>query len=111
MDGVTILAENAVYELSKMQLAIVMGLFAACLLCLILGFIFASNPNFVMGCIVSFMFILFTAIVCLIAMKPQTFTEYEYKVIVNDTVNFNEFQEQYEILGQEGQIYTIRERN
>ena len=39
-------------------------------------------------------------------------TEYEtqYKVTISDEVNFNEFTEQYEIIDQEGKIYTVRER-
>ena len=34
----------------------------------------------------------------------------EYQVTVSNEVNFNEFLEKYEILGQEGKIYTIKER-
>ena len=34
-----------------------------------------------------------------------------YKVTINESVNFNEFIEKYEILGQEGKIYTVKERN
>lgn len=34
----------------------------------------------------------------------------EYQVTVSDEVNFNEFLEKYEILGQEGKIYTVKER-
>lgn len=34
----------------------------------------------------------------------------EYKVIISDEVNFNEFQEKYEIISQEGKIYTIEEK-
>lgn len=40
-------------------------------------------------------------------------TEYktEYKVTIDDTVSMNEFLERYEIIGQEGKIYTVREKN
>lgn len=40
-------------------------------------------------------------------------TEYEthYKVIIDDSVSVNEFNEKYEIIGQEGKIYTVRERD
>lgn len=31
-------------------------------------------------------------------------------VFVDDTVNFNEFMDRYEIIKQEGQLYTIREK-
>lgn len=40
-------------------------------------------------------------------------TEYEthYKVTISDEVSMNDFLERYEILDQEGKIYTVRERN
>ena len=40
-------------------------------------------------------------------------TEYEtrYKVTISDEVSMNEFMEKYEIINQDGKIYTIRERN
>lgn len=39
-------------------------------------------------------------------------TEYamQYKVIISDEVLMNEFLEKYEIVDQEGKIYTVRER-
>ena len=39
-------------------------------------------------------------------------TEYEtqYKVTIDDSVSMNEFIEKYEIIDQEGKIYTVRER-
>ena len=36
--------------------------------------------------------------------------ETEYKVTISDDVSMNEFYEKYEIIDQEGSIYTIRER-
>lgn len=36
--------------------------------------------------------------------------EYEYKVTIDDSVSMNEFYEKYEILDQEGKIYTVKER-
>ena len=40
-------------------------------------------------------------------------TEYEtqYKVTISDEVSMNDFLERYEIISQEGKIYTVRERN
>lgn len=42
----------------------------------------------------------------------QTPREYEfhYKVIVSDEVSMNEFLEKYEIIEQDGKIYTVKER-
>ena len=36
--------------------------------------------------------------------------EYEYKVTIDDSVSMNEFLDKYEILDQEGKIYTVREK-
>ena len=40
-------------------------------------------------------------------------TEYEthYKVTISDEVSMNEFLERYEIVDQDGKIFTVRERN
>ena len=40
-------------------------------------------------------------------------TEYEtqYKVIISDEVQMNDFLSKYEIINTEGKIYTVRERN
>lgn len=37
--------------------------------------------------------------------------EYKYKVTIDDTVSLNEFYEKYEIINQEGKIYTIKFKN
>lgn len=45
------------------------------------------------------------------ASGEPTAYETQYKVIVSDEVPMNEFLERYEIIDQEGKIYTVRERN
>lgn len=62
--------------------AIVMGLFVAIFAGVIIGFIDGKPTHYV----------------------PT------YKVIISDEVGMNEFTEQYEILEQEGKIYTVKER-
>jgi hypothetical protein len=49
---------------------------------------------------------------CLIGVTFETPKEYEtqYKVTISDEVNFNEFNEKYEVIEQDGKLYTIRER-
>ena len=41
--------------------------------------------------------------------KPITYKT-RYKVIVSDEVKMNEFYERYEVIDQEGKIYTVEER-
>ena len=44
------------------------------------------------------------------AVGEPTEFETQYKVIISDEVQMNEFLEKYEIVDQEGKIYTIREK-
>ena len=37
--------------------------------------------------------------------------ETQYKVVIDDSVSMNEFIEKYEIIDQEGKIYTVREKD
>lgn len=37
--------------------------------------------------------------------------ETQYKVVIDDSVSMNEFLEEYEIIDQEGKIYTVREKD
>jgi hypothetical protein len=45
-----------------------------------------------------------------IAGTPTAY-ETHYKVTIDDSVSMNEFLDKYEILDQEGKIYTVKERN
>lgn len=42
--------------------------------------------------------------------KKPTAYETQYKITISDEVNFNEFNDKYEILDQEGKIYTVKEK-
>ena len=44
-----------------------------------------------------------------ISMKPTEFID-TYKVTISDDIKLNEFYERYEILEQEGKIFTIKEK-
>ena len=42
--------------------------------------------------------------------KKEVGTEYHYKVTIDDSVSMNDFLDKYEILDQEGKIYTVKEK-
>lgn len=44
------------------------------------------------------------------AANTEPTGRYEYKVIINDNVSFNDFYNKYEIINIEGKIYTIKEK-
>ncbi len=50
--------------------------------------------------------VVFGAVVCSTPSKYAT----EYKVTISDEVSMNEFYERYEVIEQDGKIYTVRER-
>lgn len=52
---------------------------------------------------------LVATLIAVVVAKPAT-NETHYKVTISDEVSMNEFLEQYEIIDQEGKIYTIKER-
>jgi general stress protein CsbA len=61
------------------------------------------------------MLICFATTLTLTCLDESTdcFKEYshtEYKVTIDDSVSMNEFLDKYEILDQEGKIYTVKER-
>lgn len=63
---------------------------SAVIITLIIGLVFASINGFMIA--------------------PKVGSIPTYKVIIEDSVNFNEFNEKYEIIEQDGRIYTIKER-
>ena len=114
MEGVRILAETAIYAHSDIW-------FVIGLLCILFGLTFMIS--------FSITWIEFNALWCLIAAlvglimlacgatcanmyrDSRMFSHMEYKVIVEDGVEFNEFISHYEILEQDGEIYTVKEKN
>lgn len=61
----------------------------------IIGILFGTLPAFILGAAMGI---------------PSEYTT-QYKVTISDEVQLNEFNERYEIIEQEGKIYTVRERN
>lgn len=58
-------------------------------------------------------FMALITIVCLIGalIKTDEIIDTEYDVIISDEVSMNEFTEKYEIIEQNGNIYTVKERD
>ena len=63
------------------------------------------------GLIVGLIFaLIISPIFTAIFAKKEVGTEYHYKVTIDDSVSMNEFLDKYEIIDQEGKIYTVKER-
>lgn len=57
---------------------------------------------FIITCVMSLISII------VLLLNPTPTGDYNYKVTISDEVNFNNFNEQYKIVSQDGKIYTIQ---
>jgi membrane protein YdbS with pleckstrin-like domain len=113
MNGVEILNEYAVYT-SQVWVAVVglLSLIGA----IIFGIAFHNSENdkpLWINCIgmIVCMVTLFTfAIIDNETNYLKEYSHIEYKVTIDDSVSMNEFLDKYEVLDQEGKIYTVKER-
>ena len=113
MEGVQILAENVItstqYNFAWNGFTIFFYILAVYYI--FLTIIFAIDDDLTMfasGALAMFLIISGTGIADFIG-KEEVYDYTEYKVIVDDTVNMNEFMEKYEILDRDGKIYIVRE--
>ena len=110
MDGVTVLSEQIVGGIGDIIscciIAVVLGLIVAAWGCWI-----ADLQDFTFfiafACLVSIFLIVTGCITNIIPLKTYS----KYKVTISNEVSFNEFNEKYEIINQEGQIYTVKEKD
>lgn len=78
---------------------------------LLVSFILAVNDKFVMAIICGLLCIVFAVLASVGGMSVIKSVPYiEYKVTIDDSVSINEFLEKYEIIDQDGKIYTVREK-
>ena len=116
MTGVEVLSQNTIYETGVYSWIVI--------LCISLGFVFSLIMTIIDWCNYGFdvrdigwIFVI-TVSCTLLGMFCTALTEHdtnvidyiEYKVTISEEVNFIEFTDKYEILDQEGKIYTVRER-
>lgn len=88
------------------------------IMCTFIGFIIGAIMSFISvdegfvigGSIIGFIFgIILGALIGEISSVPEVY-ETHYKVLISDEVSMNEFLEEYEIIDQEGKIYTVKEK-
>lgn len=113
MDGVKILNEYTVYT-TQLWVALI-GIFAFVGTFIFLIFLLHSE------CAVSICVNSVCLIICFVTFvtfatidgnsnRLKEYSHTEYKVTIDDSVSMNEFLDKYEILDQEGKIYTVKER-
>lgn len=113
MEGVRILAENAItfnqYDFVWNGWTIFFYIIAACFIVFTVALMIDGDIGAIVASVFAvFMMILGTGIANVEGME-EVYDYTEYKVIIDDTVNMNEFMEKYEILDRDGEIYIVKE--
>lgn len=116
MQGITILSEQVVYKVDClwwlfflfMGIGFVIGLILAISEWANIGwkadYLYLILGTTIVGVCFGFLGIVFSE------YETDVVDHIEYKVTVSEDVNFNEFMNKYEVVDQEGLIYTIKER-
>ena len=105
LNGVEILSQEVINTAKCNYSILVIGIITS----ILLGIFFSCLINLYFGQVIVFLGLFMSCILTLIF--PKSTEEYtRYKVTISDTVNFVEFNEKYEVLEQDGKIYTIKER-
>lgn len=109
LEGITVLSENTVSPLGLGITFIIIGV-VAILISVSLSILVLSTRDYSL-CVLPFA-ICIIGLTCLIAgiMQCCEKPEVEYKVTIDDTVNFKEFNDRYTIIDQDGDIYKIIEK-
>lgn len=115
MTGVEILATQEVatsfgFSWEKFWMALMIVTIIGCFIGLLVSLANRDFECLAVGCILGAIFGVLLGTGLGVNGLP---TEYEtqYKVTISDDVQMNEFLDKYEIVDQEGKIYTVRERN
>lgn len=110
MNGVEILSSETIYNTILPEWCIGVGL--GCSFMFVILMIVSIADMHCIGTILSIIAIIASMVVgCLGGTtNKNSINHIEYKVTIDDSVSMNEFLDKYEILDQEGKIYTVRER-
>ena len=106
LQGVEILSQKVVTGMTFNFGIFIIGVIFTIILAVIVSVLLSTNSLFNIICIIGFIISIVLGVVY--ANSSESYTQ--YKVTISDTVNFVEFNEKYEIIFQDGKIYTIKER-
>lgn len=113
MEGITVLYQEPIYKIiyvNKDILNLLMYILIVMIVGVIISAICFELKGFIYCAILSFATIFAMGILDSYSTTTKEIEYYEYKVTINDSVPMKEFLSKYEIINQEGEIFTIVER-
>lgn len=114
MTGVEILATSEVVSAYEFSWVIYIGTIIVLVVLMVMASIcsvrYVGAEDIVAGAIIGLVFGAIFGLFPANNIVPSEYTTH-YKVTISDEVSMNDFLERYEIIDQEGKIYTVRERD
>ena len=110
MEGITILSQSDVYYLTDIAVTHIFPGLIIAFLGTLTSLIFFENHFTKTGVTVLLCGLVGLASFIAGMCMPQEFSHIQYKVSVDEEVNLIDFTSQYEIINQEGLIFTIKEK-
>lgn len=110
MEGITIL--NTVYEYASLINPLwVLAFIGICLIISLIGLFTIDYDKVQIACkvLIAFSLIGFVGSIIGASIETDKIVDTKYQVLISEEVNLKEFQEKYEIIEKNGEIYTIRE--
>ena len=109
MEGVTILSTATVTLGLSWGAAILIALVVFVFMFILFSVLIVDEPiEYLFAAVAAFLLTAIALIPLWISIDPTEVTD--YKVIIDNSVKYVEFTEKYEVIDQEGEIYTIREK-
>ena len=111
MNGVNVLYQEPIFKTIYANENI-MNIFVLLFIFMVFGMLISAILISLKGTIIFFVLALitFSPISVLNSTSTKELDHYEYKVTIDDSVPMKEFLSKYEIINQEGEIFTIVER-
>lgn len=110
MNGVEILSSETIYNTILPEWCGFIALMGMIAFCICVG-VFSNAGK--IGLIISSCVLVMISIVVMtlsLVSNKNSISHIEHKVTIDDSVSMNEFLDKYEIIDQEGKIYTVKER-
>lgn len=115
MSGVEVLHSSEVFVSSGFNgesflITFIMCIVIGLILGVTIGLMVLDEAWMVYGTLTGIIFgLVFGTVASSIRSTPEEY-ETHYKVLISDEVSMNEFLEKYEVIDQEGRIYTVKEK-
>ena len=110
MNGVEILSQETIYNTILPEWCLTVGLVFG-VVCIVIATRCFVDGYDIIAAIFLIIVVACVVVACLSGTHSKTdISHIEYKVTIDDSVSMNDFIDKYEILDQEGKIYTVKER-